>query len=629
MDQKITPMGCFGKQAVVICLLTLAIVFGLSSVWDLDFPPAKLNETGDRGEGLPSGNGKEQHVWKMSGVLRLENEYRDNSSGKIVQLDATPAYEVTRSAVEYSVLNQSFSVSRQERLKAYFKYESVPYEMYQLNAQLGQTLPFVRQLPDNRPEVCSRIKYRRADGERDLVSVIIPFHNELWANLLRTIHSILQHSPSHLLREILLVDDLSSLENLKTPLENYIQWLPKIRLLRTKQREGLIRSRMVGARHARGSVLVFLDAHVEVTTGWLEPLVSIVKNDASALAVPTVAQIEPKNLVYSLPGYPNFRFSGTFTWELDFLWSAHRSPEKDAHVPFPTATMIGCGFAVQSEFFFHIGGFDEGMNIWGGENLEISFRAWTCGGSVKVAPCSVVAHVFRSLLPYRVDEEMVLTNLQRLAEVWMDEYKEFFYLTIPRALPPVSDVLKATLEPRKRLRARLHCKPFSWFIKNVAVGIFPPTNDWFLFGQMKNLGNDLCTFVNCSNPLSFESCFFVNVNHIFALTRENKLVSADGERCLTLSLPSFQLTMQLCQRYLTRGILQGWSFVDFQIPDNIKSNLRGVDTRKPVGRLVSTGVETDWCLTAGQILSVKPCDVKNVSQYFVFTHRVSTKAWRG
>ena len=55
-------------------------------------------------------------------------------------------------------------------------------------------------------------------------------------------------------------------------------------------------------------------------------------------------------------------------------------------------------------------------------------QIWMCGGQLEILPCSNVGHVFRKSTPYSLGKTFKLQrNLVRLAEVWLDEYKEYYY----------------------------------------------------------------------------------------------------------------------------------------------------------------------------------------------------------
>ncbi|XP_039893713.1 polypeptide N-acetylgalactosaminyltransferase 17 [Simochromis diagramma] len=356
-------------------------------------------------------------------------------------------------------------------------------EKYGYNAYLSDRISLDRTIPDHRPSKCRKVSYSR---DLPQISLIFIFVNEALSVILRSVHSAVNHTPAHLLKEVILVDDNSDDEQLKGPLEEYVnkRYPGLVKIVRNQKREGLIRARIEGWKVATAEVTGFFDAHVEFTPSWAEPVLARIKENHKRIILPSIDNI--KHDTFEVERYENSGHG--YNWE---LWCMYINPPKewweegDMSAPIRTPAMIGCSFVANRDYFGELGLLDSGMDVYGGENIELGIRVWLCGGSMEVLPCSRVAHIARMKKPYHSNIAFhTRRNALRVAEVWMDEYKSNVYLAwnIPMENHGID---YGDISQRVALRKSLQCKSFHWYLDNV----YPEMrryNDTLFYGEVRN-----------------------------------------------------------------------------------------------------------------------------------------------
>ncbi|EDV26781.1 uncharacterized protein TRIADDRAFT_22201 [Trichoplax adhaerens] len=476
------------------------------------------------------------------------------------------------------------------------------FQRNRFNQWASDRISLHRSLPDARILECSSLKY--PIHKLPQTSVIIVFHNEAWSTLLRTVHSVLDRSPPELLREIILVDDSSDHEELHSTLEKYVAKLSKVKIVRNKAREGLIRSRLNGFAHATSPTVTFLDAHCEANVGWLEPLLYRIMQNRTIVVCPEIDVISDETFEYT---YSSGNVRGSFNWNLNFRWKAvpeYENKRRAARTDgIRSPTMAGGLFTIHSQYFKDIGLYDKQMEIWGGENLELSFRIWQCGGQLEIIPCSHVGHVFRKSQPYSFPKgtgETLSKNLQRVAEVWMDGYKRYFYKRQPHLKGhPFGDISK-----RLELRKKLKCKNFDWYIKNVVPEIFLPNSSIIARGELRNPASG-----DCIDSLGAGEHAYIGIykchkqmgNQYLVYTKNEEIIVDDNCFDYANSQPSSKVKMLDCH--------------------SMKGNQQWLHTKVGISHM--RHAPTGWCLDRGkeQFVVLNPCN-NGPSQKWLFSEYV-------
>ncbi len=332
-------------------------------------------------------------------------------------------------------------------------------------------------MTDTRSDSCMVAEYDRLPG-KDTVSILMDFHETQLYDLKMTLESIKKNTPHRLIKEIILLDDGSGSESITKHTANYIHELKisaEIKAYRSEEKDGPGVSRFKASKVATGSILVFLTSEVAVNKGWLEPLLDAIQSDRHLVAVP-----HTDNLLSGyrfLPTSP--KLINVFNWKLDILFmeSIHNGRFLTSPV------MSGAAFAIDRNFLDSIGNIDESLGQDGGDGIELSFRIWLCGGSIKVVTCSNVA-VKNALKPITIDSTK---NFQRIVEMWMDMYKKHAYRQSHHSYN-VDSNLEAEIRIRRAYfkNNAVTCGDFKTYLQKTATMIMIPPNDSRDFGKVKS-----------------------------------------------------------------------------------------------------------------------------------------------
>lgn len=280
-----------------------------------------------------------------------------------------------------------------------------------------------------------------------------------------------------------------------------------------------------------------------------------------------------------------------FDWNFRYQWLPLRPQDKAVeNAPYELPAMTGGAYAIRRDLFFHLGGYDEKLIIWNGENYEMSLKLWLCSGGILQVPCSRVMHLMKLHTAHRYENQpfdFVARNLKRVAEVWLDDYKQYFYRG---QLKMYENLDVGDLTKQFNKKKSLNCKPFQYYLDVVAPDMllyFPTIPNRFAAGNIKAISTSRCLgFVDSVHQhIGFVDCsrkFDIN----FTLTLE-KTIRLDNlnDQCLDGSLKFLncyhqifqtwkfdlakrQIVHALSKKCLTSSDTNGTVFMESCKPDN-------------------------------------------------------------
>ena len=415
----------------------------------------------------------------------------------------------------------------------------------------GEINTYMTAMTDARQAHCYKRHYDVVG--KQTVSIILDYREEEFYAFKLAIHSLMKRTPAHLFNEVIVVDDCTQSEVIQRRAAVFLkQYSPdKIKQIRLDSKSGSAVARSKASKLAHGSVLVFLSVHAVVNVGWIEPLLAAVKDDFQIIAVPHFDILMPVGRFY-----PHHEaLVNVFGWPLNTVY--YESDEPASNEAIPTVVMRGDVFAINRRWYEQLGEYDEGFKIGGGQDVELSLRAWLCGGRLIKVACSRVA-LFEGLRQQHVTSG---SNARRTAALWMEDgYQQLVYRQSGFS-PILSSEEEESISLRRSFlqdNLKLKCNKLKWLLDHFKMPIIVPSLSLVQFGRIRG-EKGFCLQTSPEYSVGVIPCkpFIYKREEMYEFNDQGQVVQKD--RCLDSEHGRLQLTN--CK---PNKVEQLWRWTSFQ-----------------------------------------------------------------
>ncbi len=209
---------------------------------------------------------------------------------------------------------------------------------------------------------------------------------------------------------------------------------PTVEIIIHETNEGFAKGYNTALAQVTADYFVLLNSDVEVTAGWIEPIISLMENDKS------IAACQPKILDYKNKTY--FEYAGAcggFIDSLGYPFARGRvlyDIEQDKgqyNDAIPCFWATGASLFVQASVYKELGGLDEYFFAHQ-EEIDLCWRMQLNGYKVYVEPASVVYHVGGGTLPTGNSKKTYLNFRNNLIMIFKNTATSKLILKLPLRL---------------------------------------------------------------------------------------------------------------------------------------------------------------------------------------------------